>query len=318
MDGLADDLLTRWLRSDDNSEIPDIFNRVTYLGRVLYHDYEPSQYRRFSERLDWWLANVEEDHLQKVLYKLVGCLFFVGRQEFESLCRAAFNGPISRWLIDKLDIQFADAEAKKKLSVAVERTWFCPVTDSMRINAFLKVSNLEGHRHRPDWKSLARFGDPKKIVDYIHRENIERIVLLEDFVGTGVQMSAAVSYASELDKDIPVICCPLVICPDGARKGVELARKYPNLTFEPVLTLPIDQFIKYEPQPFDTALFVAVRELIVTVAGRLPITSGSDTHGFEGTGALVVLYSNCPNNTLPIVHDLTGNWSPLFPRIRRR
>jgi hypothetical protein len=318
MDGLSEMLLTDWLRSDDDPEILDISNRVGYLERRLYDDYEPSQYWRFNQRLDKWLANLEEDHLRKTLYKLIGSLFFIGRQEFESLCRAAFHGPVTRWLIDQLDLPFTDPDAEKKLSAAVERTWFCPVTDSMRINAFLKVTNLEGHKHRPDWKSLARFGDPKKIREFIRKENVERIVLLEDFVGTGTQMSTAVSYAAELIEKFPVICCPLIICPEGVTKGAALVDKYPNLVFEPVLTLPIEQFIKPEPQPFDTALFVAVRNLIGAIAARLRSTSGHATHGFEGTGALVVLYSNCPNNTLPIVHDLTNTWSPLFPRIRRR
>jgi hypothetical protein len=109
-----------------------------------------------------------------------------------------------------------------------------------------------------------------------------------------------------------------LICPDGVRKGVELVQQFPNLRFEPVLALPNDQFIKFAPQGFDTPLYKAVRELTAAVAGRLVANVGRETHGFEGTGALVVLYSNCPNNTLPIIHDMTTNWSPLFPRIRRR
>ena len=40
-------------------------------------------------------------------------------------------------------------------------------------------------------------------------------------------------------------------------------------------------------------------------------------HGYKGTGGIVVLYSNCPNNTLPIIHDETDHWNALFPRIRR-
>ena len=161
--------------------------RVGYLERRLFDDYEPSQYWRFKEKLDGWLANLSEDDLQRTLYKLIGCLFFVGRREFESLCRAAFHGPITRWLIDQTDLQLWDPIGQNKLSSAADQTWFCPVTDSMRINAFLKVTNLEGQKHRPDWRSLARFGDPKRIVDFVRREKIKRIALLEDFVGTGLQ-----------------------------------------------------------------------------------------------------------------------------------
>jgi len=318
MDGLAENLLSQWLRSEDDPDIWEISTRVGYLERRLFDDYEPSQYWRFKERLDGWLANVDEDHLQKTLYKLVGCLFFVGRQEFESLCRAAYHGPITRWLIDEIGLQFTDSAGSKKLSEAAGRTWFCPVTDSMRINAFLKVTNLEGQRHRPDWRSLARFGDPARIVDFINREGIKRLALLEDFVGTGRQMRTAVSYACELIPEFPVLVCPLLICSEGLKVGRDLVKKYKNLTFEPVLSVPAEDFITYEPQQTDTPLYHAVRELISQVAGRLTVKSGEGTHGFEGTGALVVLYSNCPNNTLPIIHDKTPSWRPLFPRIRRK
>lgn len=318
MEGLTEKLLAEWLLSDTDSDLPDVNNRVTYLERKLYDDYEPSQFRQFRQRLDWWLANVEQDDQRKTLYKLLGSLFFVGREEFESLCRAAFNGPVRRWLIDGLDLDFFDKNAGSNLKSAIRNTWFCPVTDSMRINAFLKVNNLEGHRHRPDWRSLAKFSDAEKIQSFVKKEGIERLVLLEDFVGSGTQMSSAVSYASKVLDAIPVMCCPLIVCPDGVSKGEELQSQFTNLKFEPVLSLPKESFIKFETQRFDTVDFIAVRELTASVADRLIETSGASTHGFEGTGALVVLYSNCPNNTLPIVHDHTDTWHPLFPRIRRR
>jgi hypothetical protein len=41
--------------------------------------------------------------------------------------------------------------------------------------------------------------------------------------------------------------------------------------------------------------------------------------GFMETGSSFVSYSNCPNNTLPMVHHqpVTGGWKPLFPRSAR-
>jgi hypothetical protein len=37
----------------------------------------------------------------------------------------------------------------------------------------------------------------------------------------------------------------------------------------------------------------------------------------RGTGALVVLYSNTPANTLPIIQHHSNTWAPLFPRSAR-
>ena len=55
----------------------------------------------------------------------------------------------------------------------------------MRINAFYHLNNISGTSYRPDWLSLAKFGDRKAIADFLAAGGIERIVLLEDFVGSG-------------------------------------------------------------------------------------------------------------------------------------
>ncbi|WP_458367887.1 phosphoribosyltransferase-like protein [Marinobacter shengliensis] len=39
--------------------------------------------------------------------------------------------------------------------------------------------------------------------------------------------------------------------------------------------------------------------------------------GYSKIGSLVALYSNCPNNTPPMYHHLSTNWSPIFPRSSR-
>ena len=53
---------------------------------------------------------------------------------------------------------------------------------------------------------------------------------------------------------------------------------------------------------------------------ELPFQSVKDLGmlGFRNTGANVVLFSNCPNNTLAIMHyDGSDSWEPLFPRNSR-
>lgn len=318
MISLSDQLVRNWALADDGNDIADVGGRVTYLSKKLFDDYEPSQFQRFKERLDTWLGNVSDDEERKTLYRLAGSIFFVGRMEFESLCRAAFHGPIIRWIIDGLRLAFDDPDACAKLERAVNETWFCPVTDSMRINAFLKVNQLDGKQLRPEWRSLARFGDAEKIRSFIEKASIKRIVLLEDFVGSGTQIEPAVRYAAELLPDMPIICCPLIICPDGIEVGERLSGEHQNLTFEPIFRLQPDQLIKYERIEDEPQLFTETRALIAREAHRMTVKTGPETHGFAATGALVVLYSNCPNNTLPVIHDATDRWYPLFPRIRRR
>jgi hypothetical protein len=317
-------LLQEWAMRDWDADSEIFMDQaaVQYLGKKVYDDYEPSQFDNFEDRLDRWLHNMDDDEDRLTLFKLLSRLFFIGRPEFESLCRAAFHGPVSRWLVDECAIDIADPAGMEKLNGGIERTWFCPITDSMRINSFLKVNKLIGKSHRPDWRSLRKFGDPASVLAYIKANEIDRIVLLEDFVGSGTQMKSAVKFAAELSKDLRTLACPLVTCPDGDVTGFELQRTYENVTYEPVMRVAPGMLIKADPQPDEPELYQQVRSLVSRVHARLGPTDRDDEskrfHGFRGTGAVISMYSNCPNNSLPIIYDETPEWRPLFPRIKRQ
>lgn len=295
------------------------YDAIQYLGRKLYDDYEPAQFDVFEDRLDRWLHNATDEADQQDLFRLLSGLFFVGRSEFESLCRAAHHGPVLRWLVKQLGVDIGSPESATALAAGIGETWFCSITDSMRINSYLKVNQLEGRSHQPDWRSLRKFGDAGKLRVFITENGIRRVVLLEDFVGSGTQMRSAVSFAAQLDPNLQILACPLVICPDGLAVGDALSNQFLNVTFDPVLTIAATMLIKPEAQLHEPPLHAAIRSLTQRVRERLA-APGRDEEGFHGyrqTGAVFAMYSNCPNNSLPILRDRTDRWSPLFPRIRR-
>ena len=315
-------LLQEWaLRDSGTADLSVDPNAIQYLARTLFEDYEPSQFVPFDERLDRWLHNVTDDHDQQTLFHLLAYLFFLGRSEFESLCRAAYNGPVHRWLVELLKIDIADPTAANRLDTAVGETWFCPITDSLRINSFLKVNKLTGKSHRPDWRSLTAFGDPRKILQYTAANRIRRVVLLEDFVGTGTQMRSAVEFAAALSNNLAILTLPLVSCPDADDVGHRLEATHPNVSYTSVITIGPELLIKADAQPGEPAVFSRVRDLISRVKTRLnnPARDPESQryHGYKGTGAVFATHSNCPDNSLPIISDKTANWDPLFPRIER-
>ena len=312
------ELLQKWALLDqgDGREIFLDQSTVQYLGRKVFNDYEPSQFDQFEDRLDRWIHNVTDEKDQQTLFLLLGHLFFIGRPEFESLYRAAYNGPVRRWLVEQLNVNIASPAAMEVLDAGVAETWFCPITDSMRINSFLKVNNLAGKSHRPDWRSLRKFGAPEKIRRFIADNQIRRIVLLEDFVGSGTQMRSAVRFAAKTT-DIQILALPLVTCPDGDKVGSQMAITFTNVSYEPVIVIPPEMLIKADPQPNDSQFFQDIRDLIVRVRARLSKPERQRYHGYKGTGAVVAMYSNCPNNSLPILYDETEEWQALFPRIKR-
>ena len=316
-------LLREWALRDWGTD-DEVFvdqSAIQYLARTLFDHYEPSQFVQFDDRLDRWLHNVPDELDQQTLFRLLAALFFVGRSEYESLCRAAYNGPVHRWLVDDFGLDIADPALTTRLDAGIAETWFCPITDSMRINSFLKVNNLRGKTHRPDWRSLKAFADPNKIRKFMARRQIQRVVLLEDFVGTGFQMRSAVEFASDSLPNVPILTLPLVSCPHADDVGRQLATSRSNLSYASVVSITPEMLIKPDAQPNEPAYHQTVRELIARVRGRLNRPAADPDsqryHGYMGTGAVFAMYSNCPDNSLPVIHDETPRWHALFPRIER-
>lgn len=299
-----------------DGELLRIHANLGWLNEELFDDYEPRAYTDFLHRLSDWLGNVSDRADKLTLFRLAGEIFFVGRAQMASLFRTAFNDNISRWVIDQADLRLDDPALAAHVTRELEGTWICPVTDSMRINKFLKVNDLEGHVYRPDWYSLAAFGDAQRLQKYVDSTTITRLVLLEDFVGSGGQVRAAIDFALHSLPGIPILVVPLICCPEGARRTRALAAAESNLTFEPVLELPESVFVKRSRRDGEPAVHGEIRELVEKLGEQLP-TMWADEFGYNDIGSLIVLHSNCPDNSLPILHDDGARWKALFPRVRR-
>lgn len=311
--------------------------RITNLEKWLYHTYEPDKFGDgdFEQRLERWINNVASDEERRILFKLITEIFYVGPVEFEELYRCAYQGPIARWLIDLEAIDISSVDSQSKLIEAAGKTWFCPVSDSFRVNAFFHINNLAaGASLRPDWRSLFELGDSQKIAKYVKDSGITRLVLLEDFVGGGSQAIDAVEFATMIP-GLQVLFVPLIICPDGVSRmratEAKISHTRPGaFRYEAVMELPSTAFLTPNQSPFtnDVPFTDAVRKLLndtyLQVGGGVQPGALKPYHPYgypphKPTGGLVVMYSNTPDNTLPIIHwrPKSKTWSPLFPRHSR-
>lgn len=303
-------------RPDETLE-PGSVSYVRYLGEKLFSDYEPFQFRSFDSQLLEWLNNMTDELDQKTLLALLSDIFYVGRKEYLALYRSLYGGNISRWLIDVCHLNIFDDRIDAEIFEHANDCWICPITDSLRINSFLKVNNLVSRAVRPDWLSLVHFGDTGKIKAYITAEGIKRIILLEDFVGTGNQCSKIVKFAGENFSDVDILFCPLVVCPKGDEKLTKLCARFPNIEYHPQLIIPQSAILSSEFAEGEPSLHTEARELFEKISTRFQLIEHETMYGFKDTGAQVVLHSNCPNNTLQIFHHGSEEWQPLFPRVRR-
>ena len=325
----VEELIRKW-NDDGLTELSTVNRRLIHLEERLYKTYEPTKASRaqYLERLEEWLLSVEDEQQQQTLLKLAPEIFYIGPEEFIELYRSAYSGPISRWLIELEDIDICRSDAQKLLREAAKNTWFCPLSDSLRINSFYHVNDIaSGANHRPDWRSLEKLGSKEKILCYCEKNKIKRIVILEDFVGGGSQASEALPFASALSSDLEIIFVPLIVCPTGADYCRSLCKLHTNLRFEPIIELPKRTFFNDSDTPFDEKFTAELRNLVqdtyTKVSGDTSMLNKPyGPYGYppeKPVGGLIVMYSNTPDNSIPLIHwrPTTGTWSPLFPRHSR-
>jgi hypothetical protein len=321
--------------STSSGKYNSLHQQIEFFAKHHYNEYLPTlaaSHPQFLDRLDNWLHNPVTDDEKRLMLEYVPFITFLTSGDFGSLYEAAFRGPIARWIIELLGLALDDPELTSSVSKELsDHTWFCPLTDSMHISSFHHVNNIGGVDLRPDFRSLVKFGDKNKILAFMcdHADRtgraapLKRIVLLEDFVGSGFQTKKSLYAAVRCLDTIPILYVPLVICPAGSAAARRVASRYANLTYDPVIELTESDLIN-EASPLDpTSLADRLRRLAVrsypAVAGPAARTNDLPygPFGFKDTGAVLVMYSNTPANSLPLLHHQSDEWRPLFPRSAR-
>jgi hypothetical protein len=151
-------------------------------------------------------------------------------------------------------------------------------------------------------------------------------------VGGGSQSLGAVEFAASFFSPLEVLFVPMIICPDGAVNARQMEANIESIRsgamrFDPVLELPRQAFFTETESSFPDIETLALRQLIATsyaaVSGGVP--AGHKPYHMYGfpwdkpTGGLVVMFTNTPDNTLPLIHwrPTNNGWTPVFPRHSR-
>lgn len=323
-----------------------IRENLRFFERIKFNSYVPTRYSRrhagFSERFYTWLTNPGLTSAeQRDLFEFAYHIAFFSFDDFAAMFQSAFSGPISRWCMNQAGLSMEQPDWQSKLDEErFDRTWFCPVTDSLLISVFHHVNEIEGKNLKPAFRELMQLREENsdksdnEIHKHIRTENYQRLVLLEDFVGTGRQTFKTVNWAVRTLR-IPVLFCPMIIAPEGAAKFRDLQSTIkaeqaatpdlPDFAFMPVFEMSGDCFVHPSENAADP-LFSRICVLADKIHSRLMETQEHCKEGPLGfwkkkspqKGATVVMFSNTPNNSLPLIHHSAESWSPLFPRVARQ
>ena len=322
----------------ETSKYSEILKHLEFLGAGEWANYLPAHSPKFSSnflvRLAAWIGNVEDAADKQLLLEYACRISFFSHDDVTALYRAAFNGPITRWVIEKSKLRFDSPDFSDRLASELhKRTWYCPITDSMDINEFYHVNHISGVEHRPSFATLAML-DPitdepasallKNLQFFINKPDrrigslpLERLVLLEDFVGSGTQMKAAIEWAAK-KLNIPTLVVPLIICAPGRDALTDLTEVLkPLISSAPIVQVDTCELLGPRSQGLNRWLKSSDMEALAKrLSGRLP---GNAPFGYKKTGCSVVTYSNTPNNSLSLIHQnpRKQTWNPLFPRSSR-
>lgn len=318
-----DTILKDWKkRSGSDLSLQDEASLIRSLSEELFGDYEPfAELKPFWERLSEWIQNVEGDEDQQTLFRIVPWLLFFGQEEMKTLYRAAYTGPIARWIMTQADLKLMDPELRTRFDAAVNETLFGSLA-GMDLGSFLRLNGVQRQDLRPEFRGLAYLGDDSKLQSYLRKNGYRRIVLIDDFVGTGSQMTEAIPVLTKLD-NISVLISPLISASKGCETGEAIQRSSASrIAFDPYFRIPAAATVCPNAADGEPEVFTRIRGVIARTRKRLRAKAGAE-FGYGNLGLLVLTYLNCPNNLPPIFHRFVKpsqtklGWSPLFPRVAR-
>lgn len=322
-------MIASWIAADpDNTAgFRRVKAKLDFLAEVLYKEYLPTvagTHGEFPYRLAKWIRSASSEDQKKLMFLLLDHLFFVGKSEFVAMYQTAYSRHIAQWLLMTENIAVVDPTAPQKLMAEVTSTLFTAITESFNIGDFIRINSIQGQNIRFVWEAAFKVQWDPVHFDRNAMQGKKHIVLLEDFVGSGSQMKKAVEEACTLPSRPSVLLCPLIICPAGANLARDLERRFGNLTYRPVLEISPDHFVTRTSQLGEPRLFREIRDLVIAlhprVEGTTPWLQNYGPFGYGengGTGAMVVKFDNCPDNTLPLLHRQSNLWEPLFYRVSR-
>lgn len=266
-----------------------------------------------EDKIRAWLEQVDSQVEQRLLFKLLENVRFINDLEI----REKFS-QVHIWIKDRLPNFYKSKRAQRRRDIIISHidgagksgehyaSLYASANDISRSN-LVHPSKLE--------KNLNKVGGSEKF----------GLVIVDDMIGTGNNLTGKLSEFSELFKKtkvgtkIPLLV--VVLC--GTIEGENKVRKFISENLENA-DLEICEILESKHIAFNNDVGFWETENEKDEAKTLLTQLGARIQklkplGYGHQGLLLTFSRNCPNNCLPILYGSgrgDRQWKPLFPRLK--
>lgn len=319
-------LITEWSKDLEHGDgVQELFDFYTYMQKHLFFNYEPETAGapKFSDRLYNWISNVDSDEDQKILFRLVEWIFYLGVEDQKALFVSAYDEIIVPFLAQKVDACIDSKNFYHELQTHINSTAYCSMTESMDMRSFRHLNQIQYNFECIILRNLLNDLSDEEVHDILSKkyQGANHLIILEDFSGSGTQASKTIKTICRLFPEKDIAFVPMIAAPKAVECFEELQKKIDNFYFKSPIVLSSHSLLPEIAQILEPELFSSVRDLIKRNAHKLTYEIEHNgkcyevgPYGFRNTASLLVQHSNCPNNSLTLLYQDTKDWNPLFPR----
>jgi hypothetical protein len=163
-----------------------------------------------------------------------------------------------------------------------------------------------------------------RLSEYLRGNSCERVVIVDDFVGTGATAVRRLSeHAAVIREAAQITGRPVVL---GVACAFQEGQRHIDQWISDndlLVTTAVGEMLASTDRAFNegAGIFESADDRLVAKRLFEDVARGLGSTEPLGTGeqeALVVFEHNCPNNTLPLLWKKTEAWTPLFERLLAR
>jgi hypothetical protein len=347
--------------SVDRRRYSRLLDVLTQVAPIKYQPYQNDTVQHYVSKLRQWVQQFQPAE-QPYAFLLAAQVLFVTEPQFEALLRLLYTTKIRRELLDsiigsqRLPLR-AYSRAMPLLEQEMDNSIFVANSLSSHLNAFTHINRDFFHQ-----KAQRRLiGPPIDLLIYPQRRLLDktltaaqqatlaaferdvlatdpqiaakdRIVVIEDFSGSGSDLIETVSLLASSDLPFKhILLAPVIITSTAKRMITDVFAHLPSRrTYSLVFAFELfDRFRCFDTpvaptRPSEPSYLEAVEaglsNEVQALSSRIfdshftSILHANDKDGFAGLALAFVMFSNCPDNSLPMLWRSAPGFAPLFKR----